>query len=398
MLFGYVVNVFDDVAGSELAADASAAATSLSLVDLMDFNQDPEGGTLKIDDGTNNETLTYTVPSGSTGTVNLGAGLAHSYVTGTRVTVVVNGQPVVERWADIVEPDGEEPLRSLVPHHLYSLVGLGSRSLDEAEHVTAGFEGEDLVLQNVLGKEPVHEGLKLAAADLTQLAYIGGAENTKKRVRWLRPDQSEVAEIIGQGAVSGSNVAHWLLSLLDPGGSAAFRAQVRLLDSGETERAAVTLVRDVDGSYAIRLGAYPKAALALSSTGASDFEFATSNGWQPWTPTLTGWSANPTNVVYRYKQIGKLVHLAIRQLTSGTSNATTKSLTLPVTAATITNMVWDAPCGAVDNGVLLATPARGIVASGGTTITFDKDWSAAGGWTNSGNHRIATCNLVYEAA
>jgi hypothetical protein len=67
---------------------------------------------------------------------------------------------------------------------------------------------------------------------------------------------------------------------------------------------------------------------------------ALGGAWSNWSPTLTGFSANPTNSVYRYIQYGKTVFIAINQGTNGTSNAATFTISLPVTAATITNMQW----------------------------------------------------------
>jgi hypothetical protein len=147
--------------------------------------------------------------------------------------------------------------------------------------------------------------------------------------------------------------------------------------------------------------------IAYGGTGATTASGARSNlvvlqdvsgGWQDYTPTLSGWSANPTNTVYRYFQVGKVVTLYIRQGIAGTSNATTKSIDLPVTAATKTNASWQATCWATDNGNPLATPSRAVIASAATTITFDKDGSAPGAWTNTLGHRINTCTIIYEAA
>jgi len=119
--------------------------------------------------------------------------------------------------------------------------------------------------------------------------------------------------------------------------------------------------------------------------------------WKDWTPTLTGWSSNPTNTVYRYLKKGKTVMLVIRQAAVGTSDSTAVTFTLPFTAATITNMVWTGYGIGVDNNVVLTTPIRGDIPSAGTGVTLYKDFSAAA-WTNSGNKRIATFTITYEAA
>ncbi len=123
----------------------------------------------------------------------------------------------------------------------------------------------------------------------------------------------------------------------------------------------------------------------------------TTTGWQDWTPTSAGWASDPTGPtasVYRYQQVDKTVTLLVRQPFGGTSNATTKSLSLPVNAGTAGE--WQATCRAMDGGTALAAPAFAVIATGGTTVTFDKTGAAAGGWTASGNCRITSCQIIYE--
>jgi hypothetical protein len=62
-------------------------------------------------------------------------------------------------------------------------------------------------------------------------------------------------------------------------------------------------------------------------------------------------------------------------------------------------MLWDAPAAALDNGTLLTTPSRAVILTGGTVVAFAKDYSTtSGGWTSTGNKRIASCTITYEAA
>jgi hypothetical protein len=127
-------------------------------------------------------------------------------------------------------------------------------------------------------------------------------------------------------------------------------------------------------------------------------ELATSTPWTDWIPDLLGWSVDPTNAVYRYTQIGGQVTLCIRQGASGTSNDTTKSISLPIPAATIPNASWQATAWAIDASTELTIPSRALIESDATVVTFDKDGSGAGGWTASGGHRIRSCTIIYEAA
>ena len=129
--------------------------------------------------------------------------------------------------------------------------------------------------------------------------------------------------------------------------------------------------------------------------------------WVPWTaytPTFTGWNGDPINGVYRYQQVGKMVTIAIRQPTDGTSNtANNKTISLPQaggpgTAATITNMQWSAPAQARNNGTAVVAPSIGAVVSAGTAISFSAGWQGLNDWTASGGCRIQSCTITYEAA
>ncbi len=117
--------------------------------------------------------------------------------------------------------------------------------------------------------------------------------------------------------------------------------------------------------------------------------------WQDWTPTITGFSAVPAGGFYRYIQIGKTVTLVIYQGSDGTSNSTSFTISLPVTAATIPGMHWTDTCRIVDNTISVV----GIwdVASGATTVGFGKD-AAGNVFTASGGKRCIGAVITYEAA
>ena len=117
--------------------------------------------------------------------------------------------------------------------------------------------------------------------------------------------------------------------------------------------------------------------------------------WIDYTPTLTGFSADPTNCVYRYSLIGKICTLVIRQGSNGTSNATTCTITLPIIAKTLANASWTAEHTFVNNGSQSATPGRAVIGSGGTVVNFYTDFNG-GAWTNSGGKRVASCTIIYE--
>jgi hypothetical protein len=131
----------------------------------------------------------------------------------------------------------------------------------------------------------------------------------------------------------------------------------------------------------------------------SNLAAGTGSDWvfQTWTPTIGGFSANPTGGLYYYKQVGKKVTLFITMPNNGTSSTATITLTLPVTARTITNMEWNGFGVVVDNGVTQTTPGMLSVASGGTSLTVFLNLNA-GGFTASGSKRLARGMIEYEAA
>jgi hypothetical protein len=116
-----------------------------------------------------------------------------------------------------------------------------------------------------------------------------------------------------------------------------------------------------------------------------------------WLPTQTGYSADPTNVAYRYTIKSNLVHCYIWQATSGTSNATTITLSAPFTSLTLTNSNWLGFASAVDNTAALTTPARLLVASNSNSIVAGKDF-AGGAWTASGGKRLGLAEIEYAIA
>lgn len=163
--------------------------------------------------------------------------------------------------------------------------------------------------------------------------------------------------------------------------------------------------------YITNVSAFGAGITTITVNGGSDYTLAnaaitspfysktaTPNGfpdWFNWTPTLTGYSSDPTSVVNRFRISGREVQVAIRQAVNGTSNATTMSFSLPVTAATITNMVWKGMAGLVDNGAQLQTTGIISVASAATTANVFRDETATA-FTASAGKRLGVGFISYE--
>lgn len=115
-------------------------------------------------------------------------------------------------------------------------------------------------------------------------------------------------------------------------------------------------------------------------------------------PTLTGFSANPTNTIYQYQVQGKQVIVRSRQQANGTSNGTGFTMTAPFTSQTLTNASWQAAAmPVVDNGAASATVGLVGVGSASASITVQRD-ALATAWTNINGKRVGYFELRYPIA
>lgn len=115
-------------------------------------------------------------------------------------------------------------------------------------------------------------------------------------------------------------------------------------------------------------------------------------GWASWTPSYTGFSANPTATA-KYLQIGKTVFAHYEAASSGTSNATSKTVSLPVAAK---NAFSSLVCTVKDNGTIKTTPGSLFTGAASATASVFVDTGQSTTWTAS-----STCSfsfdIVYEA-
>lgn len=120
--------------------------------------------------------------------------------------------------------------------------------------------------------------------------------------------------------------------------------------------------------------------------------------WLSWTPTRTGFSANPGSTVYQFKFISDTCYITGRDGTDGTSNANTNYLTLPFGAIQTANGAYQFIAACNNNSVTLTTPSYGAV--------FTPDWSLLKigldmsanftGWATSNNKRVRTITGFYR--
>lgn len=113
--------------------------------------------------------------------------------------------------------------------------------------------------------------------------------------------------------------------------------------------------------------------------------------WFDWTPTLDGFSSDPTGCDYRFRIGGGTCFLHVYQANAGTSDANNFTITAPVLSSYISQ---NALAYYEDNGTLVA--GQGYVEiNGSTNILKIACASGLTGWTTSGDKK-ACFHISYE--
>jgi hypothetical protein len=122
-----------------------------------------------------------------------------------------------------------------------------------------------------------------------------------------------------------------------------------------------------------------------------------SPGAGTWTPTFSGFSADPT-MTARYVVIGKFCFFWVTATGHGTSNATTagKTMTMPFTSYSGTSQSV-VIARLTNNAIAQSAPGLGLIASNSNVMTVYRDSTTTTLWTASGNCSWSTTG-VYEIA
>ncbi len=113
-----------------------------------------------------------------------------------------------------------------------------------------------------------------------------------------------------------------------------------------------------------------------------------------WTPVWGGFSGAPTGGTANYVKTGKMVLAYVNSFAAGTSNSTTKTITLPFTAARA--IVMAGVGHPMDNSAFSTTLCRFDTRANSTTCDVYKDPNA-NAWTASGQC-VFDFTLTYESA
>lgn len=178
---GVVTEASDQPLGDELLTDHAAGATILTVGDAGDFNEN--GGTLVLgldDAGAAQEVVTYTSADLDFDTIALSTPLAAAWSAETPV----RPYPVTRGRRALVELDDEGgAVEARVPFSMVDRLPVGTRLASTAERVVLTMEGEEYVVGDVLGRQPVIDG-----------TFVNG----KNRIIYSTSDPSEDgAEVAG---------------------------------------------------------------------------------------------------------------------------------------------------------------------------------------------------------
>ena len=137
------------------------------------------------------------------------------------------------------------------------------------------------------------------------------------------------------------------------------------------------------------------ANIAISKTALGTF-----TDWTSWTPDYIGFSVKPTTAYAKYMVIGKLLILAYRVGTAGTSNSVSFQITgLPIApdASGPGSMDFICPVGQ-NNGV--NTQVQVLLTAGSTTIDLGPGIapSTISAWTASGTKYAQAFTIMYKIA
>lgn len=160
-----------------------------------------------------------------------------------------------------------------------------------------------------------------------------------------------------------------------------------------------TIVNDYNGNItAANLASNAVTTAKITDANVTNAKLSTTTGevggaWTSFTPTFTGFSANPAATGTRWTQVGKLVIVNYSCL-AGTSNATTLTASLPVAASTngLGSYIRDFYARAQDSGAFNVGLIEFDI--GATTITVFKDVTGAA-FTNSGTKGFRAV-IMYE--
>ena len=121
---------------------------------------------------------------------------------------------------------------------------------------------------------------------------------------------------------------------------------------------------------------------------------STFGSWQSYTPTFTGFSVDPSNVIAHYFRVGGFCHVSVYMGTAGTSNATSFTMSTPITSLDVAGtMVYSNSLAYYqDNGGNVYGSGRVYITDNSAILVLN---TSAVAWTASGDKK-AHFQIAYE--
>jgi hypothetical protein len=156
----------------------------------------------------------------------------------------------------------------------------------------------------------------------------------------------------------------------------------------------VSLIGTIDGETDTRkIGS--NGYFLLESTSSGYVVLNEIGSWIPWATTQTGYSANPTIGDSKYFRVAKKCNFQYNETGNGTSNATTKTITLPFNSKNANGI---APIVLTSSGAIATTPGTAQTRASSNVLDLFRTWAnASGAWAADGTGaRINRLWLEYE--
>lgn len=303
--------------------------------------------------------------------------------------VVKNSRAVINTNFSNLNTDKVEGQSSSVDSEIALFSGTGGKTIKRASS-TGILKGES----GVIGVITDSSGLASAISDETGSGSLVFATSPSITTPTITTPTIKTWD--GWNTVSDSWSYASATTITVPSGAASLYSKGDKIKLTQTTVKYFYVVSVADTLLTVSGGTdYTVANAAITSPFVSHVEnpvgFPTSFSY---TPTFTGFSSNPglTDPNYaRFSIRGNICTVAI-QMDNGTSNATSFTLTVPVTSSKVSSSI---PYQAVDAGSVGTAPGYGSLAAASTTVTMYKDMSSAT-WTASGNKRAVNFKIAYE--
>lgn len=304
----------------------------------------------------------------------------------------VAGRDAVKAYADAISSNLSSHTSNTNNPHTVTKTQVGLSNVDNTSDVS---KPVSTATQSALDLKLAADVLDTAATLDTALKTVPGRDAVKS---YIETQVTTTTTVSVSGATSLDATAYGKLHVLsgtsytvdlptavgNAGKTIAFKGLVGL--TGTVTIDGLT-TETIDGETTRAIGS--RGVMVLQSDGTNWIVVHEVGSWIAWTPTFTGFSADPTNVEAKYFRTGNRIETRV-SMSGGTSNATTFTMTMPFQSLLAYNkalVLFNAGSAVLGNGRL---------AAGSNVLTMFTAGSTA--FTASGVKQVSWSDLSYEKA